>query len=116
MVKDFNLHYFFHKKPAVQKTKSRFTKSSLGCTLFLGMSTIPEVLVARHCGISVFAFSLITNECIMKEDADEKADHEEVIATANKRQDHLKAFVKEMVIGIHETKSRNGSTTSSISE
>ena len=36
----------------------------------------------------------------MKEDADEKADHEEVIATANKRQDHLKAFVKEMVIGM----------------
>ena len=38
---------------------------------FLGMSTIPEVLVARHCGISVFAFSLITNECILEEDADE---------------------------------------------
>ena len=35
------------------------------------MSTIPEVLVARHCGISVFAFSLITNECILEEDADE---------------------------------------------
>ena len=38
-------------------------------TTFSGMSTIPEVLVARHCKMSVFAFSLITNECIFEEDA-----------------------------------------------
>jgi purine-nucleoside phosphorylase len=43
------------------------------------MSTIPEVLVARHCKMSVFAFSLITNECIFEEDADKEANHEEVI-------------------------------------
>ena len=44
----------------------------------IGMSTIPEVLVACHCGISVFAFSLITNECIVDEDSPESANHEEV--------------------------------------
>ena len=44
-----------------------------------GMSTIPEVLVACHCGIRVFAFSLITNECIVDEHSSESANHEEVI-------------------------------------
>ena len=29
----------------------------------LGMSTIPEVIVARHCGIKVFGMSVITNKC-----------------------------------------------------
>merc|ERR1719203_1784108 len=72
----------------------------------VGMSTIPEVLVARHCGVSVFAFSLITNECIMKEDADEMANHEEVIATANQRQEQLRAFVAKMIIGINEKGSK----------
>ena len=64
------------------------------------MSTIPEVLVARHCGISVFAFSLITNECIMEDESDKKADHEEVIATANEVQEKLKVFVAKMISGI----------------
>ena len=44
----------------------------------IGMSTIPEVLVACHCGMKVFAFSLITNECIVDEDSPESANHEEV--------------------------------------
>ena len=34
----------------------------------VGMSTIPEVLVASHCGIRVFAFSLVTNECVIEEE------------------------------------------------
>ena len=64
---------------------------------FPGMSTIPEVLVARHCGIGVFAFSLISNECILKEDASEMASHEEVIETAATRQDQLRAFVSKII-------------------
>ena len=42
------------------------------------MSTCPEVIVARHCGIRVFAFSLITNECDLEENSDETLNHEEV--------------------------------------
>ena len=42
------------------------------------MSTIPEVLVACHCGIKIFAFSVITNVCIMDEDSHETVNHEKV--------------------------------------
>ena len=67
-----------------------------------GMSTIPEVLVAAHCGIRVFAFSLITNECILEEDSEEMANHEEVIATANEQKEMLMDFVGRMVEGIRD--------------
>merc|ERR1711976_817056 len=45
----------------------------------LGMSTVPEVTVARQCGIRCFGLSLITNQCITDEDTDEEANHEEVL-------------------------------------
>ena len=63
----------------------------------VGMSTIPEVLVARHCGLSVFAFSLITNECVFEEESEQMANHEEVIEAANKKQDDLRTFVSKMI-------------------
>ena len=72
------------------------------------MSTIPEVLVARHCKMSVFAFSLITNECIFEEDADKEANHEEVMETANLKQAELRTFVAKMVAGIDKTPKLNG--------
>jgi len=75
----------------------------------VGMSTIPEVLVARHCGINVFSFSLITNECIMEEDANEQPEHDEVIATAKQREEQLRSFVAQMIIGIDDINSKQSS-------
>jgi purine-nucleoside phosphorylase len=43
----------------------------------VGMSTVPEVLVARHAGRRVLGFSLVTNKAT--EDVEEGATHEEVI-------------------------------------
>jgi len=68
----------------------------------VGMSTIPEVLVAGHCGIRVFAFSLITNECVLDEDEDEGANHEEVIQAAKDKEMMLQNFVSRVVEAMHE--------------
>ena len=61
------------------------------------MSTVPEVIVARHCGMTVFAFSLIANECITDYNSTRKTNHAEVIKTANHRQNDLKLFVTRIV-------------------
>ena len=45
---------------------------------FIGMNTIPEVLVAIHCGMKVFACSLITNICVGEYDTGMNPNHEEV--------------------------------------
>ncbi|XP_050711955.1 purine nucleoside phosphorylase-like isoform X1 [Eriocheir sinensis] len=66
----------------------------------VGMSTVPEVVVARHCGMRVFAFSLITNKCITEYDTEAEANHEEVIEVANKRKTDLQELARRVIIGM----------------
>ena len=47
----------------------------------VGMSTVPEVIVAVHAGLRVLGFSAITDECLP--DALQKANVDKIIATAN---------------------------------
>lgn len=61
------------------------------------MSTVPEVVAARHCGMKCFGFSLITNECVFSYEANDELAHEEVLEAARRRQDDLAHFVTAFV-------------------
>jgi len=61
----------------------------------VGMSTVPEVIVARHGGMRVFAASVITDMGIR--DELNTITHEEVLAAANAAAPRLAALVAEMV-------------------
>ena len=58
----------------------------------VGMSTVPEVIVARHMGMRVMGVSIITDECFP--DTLEEADITKIIATANAAEPKLTALVK----------------------
>jgi purine-nucleoside phosphorylase len=59
----------------------------------VGMSTVPEVIVAVHAGLRVLGFSAITDECLP--DALEAANIEKIIAVANAAEPKLSALVLE---------------------
>ena len=71
----------------------------------IGMSTIPEVIVATHCGIKTLAFSLITNECITEYDAGGDPCHSEVMEAADRREADLKTFVSHLIPLINQVHS-----------
>nr|CAD7428903.1 unnamed protein product [Timema monikensis] len=68
----------------------------------VSMSTVHEVVTAQHCGILVFAFSIITNLCVTDYESLEQADHVEVLSSARDREYVLKMFVSRMVERIGE--------------
>lgn len=68
--------------------------------LSTGMSTVHEVIIARHCGMRVFALSLITNQAVVDYDSEEKANHEEVLQTGKQRAEQLERLVSTMVTKI----------------
>ncbi len=57
----------------------------------VGMSTVPEVIVAIHAGMRVLGASIITDECLP--DALEPADIDEIIATAQTAEPNLTRLV-----------------------
>ncbi|XP_050671909.1 purine nucleoside phosphorylase-like isoform X2 [Leptidea sinapis] len=63
----------------------------------VGMSTVHEVITARHCDLKVFGLSLITNECITSYEQDNEANHEEVLDVGRMRQDVLRKYVARLV-------------------
>jgi len=58
----------------------------------VGMSTVPEVLVAVHGGMRVLGLSIVTDMCLP--DALEPATVERIIAVANEAEPHLSAVVR----------------------
>ncbi len=64
----------------------------------VGMSTVPEVVVARHMGMRVLGLSLITNAAIG--DETQEVNHAEVLAVADAARPKFAALVRGIVRGI----------------
>ena len=59
----------------------------------VGMSTVPETLVAAHCGMKVLSLSIVTDLC--PADNLQPADIKEIIATAETAEPKLRELVTE---------------------
>lgn len=62
----------------------------------IGMSTVPEVIVARHAGLRVFGMSVITNEGYHFAD-DFVNDGDEVVKAANRATDVMTRLFSELI-------------------
>jgi purine-nucleoside phosphorylase len=61
----------------------------------VGMSTVPEVIVANHEGMRVLGISIITDQCLP--DALEPADITRIIATAGRAEPSLTRLIRRVV-------------------
>jgi len=68
----------------------------------VGMSTVPEVIVAAHCDLRVVGFSIVTDMCLP--DALEPVNLDKIIATANAAEPKL----TKLVMGVLATEAAVG--------
>ena len=61
----------------------------------VGMSTVPEVIVANHCGIKVFGISVITDLGV--EGKIVEVTHEEVQKAADAAQPKMTTIMRELI-------------------
>lgn len=59
-----------------------------------------QVITARHCGITTFAVSVITNKCVTDYESHDEPGHEEVVEVGKNRQLMFAELVKRMVMRI----------------
>jgi purine-nucleoside phosphorylase len=65
----------------------------------VGMSTVPEAIVAHHAGLEVLALSTITNLCIAEVDANNEPTHEEVNEAGKLIAPRLEKLLVEILSG-----------------
>ncbi|MFT7120135.1 MAG: purine-nucleoside phosphorylase [Neolewinella sp.] len=63
----------------------------------IGMSTVPEVLVARHAGLPVFVISVVSNKCFPIAEI-QPTTVDDVIATVKAVEGKLRGLMKEVVV------------------
>jgi purine-nucleoside phosphorylase len=61
------------------------------------MSTIPEVIVARHCGIRVFGMSVVTNEANSRNVPRNFNDGDDVVKQAGIAADLMSELFRRMI-------------------
>jgi len=89
--------YCFASGPAYEtRAECRFLRSIGGDSV--GMSTVPEVIAAKHCGMRILGLSLVTNKVILENKKDTvAASHAEVLAAVEQSGKHVEAIVKVII-------------------
>lgn len=64
----------------------------------VGMSAVPEVIVARHMGLRVLGVTVVTDQCLP--DALEPADGATIIRTATEAEPRLTRLLRDVVAGL----------------
>ena len=99
IAKDLNINcetgvYMYMTGPSYETPAEVRMASILGADA-VGMSTVPEVIIARHRGIKVIGISCITNMAAGV--LDQPLDHEEVIRVSAEVSDDFKKLVTGIV-------------------
>lgn len=68
----------------------------------VGMSTVPEIIAAHHCGMKIICFSLVTNKVVMPGDSGPAASHEEVLGAVAKRATQMQDLVSKIVENLQD--------------
>jgi purine-nucleoside phosphorylase len=89
--------YCFVTGPAYEsRAECRFLRSVGGD--MVGMSTVPEIVAAKHVGMRVLGLSLITNKVVIEKTADTvHASHEEVLAAVKGSGKRVQGIVELLI-------------------
>ncbi len=78
------------------ETKAEYNYLHIIGATVVGMSTVPEVIIAKQMGMKTCVFAAITNKCYPIS-AIKKVTHEEVISVAKRIEENLTVIVREMI-------------------
>ncbi len=88
--------YCYVSGPAYEsRAESRFLRSIGGDCV--GMSTIPEVITAKHCGMKILGLSFMTNKVIIEQNEGPPASHQEVLEAVEKSGAKVEKLVKSFI-------------------
>ena len=88
--------YFHDSGPTYESPMEILAMRRLGGDA-VGMSTVPEVLVAAHSGMTVLGLSLITNQCLAPGDTRTPPSHEEVLESTKHRAEDMQGLVADII-------------------
>ncbi len=94
---------YFGSSGPTYETPSEYKYIRIAGADLTGMSTIPEVIVARHADVPVFGMSVVTNEAHDDYAADYVNDGEDVVKAADAAADRMSSLFERIISRLDET-------------